>query len=187
MHVHTLHGPVQILLIRRQHDEIVLGGGRHGLQGDLQWVAVHPVPQVKQLHAHLGVGQELLADIALAQVLAHGVVVGEVTVVHQGFVQADEGMRPTRMPYPPFGGVALVGNPHAGALVFQLVILHHLLGVAHDLEHRKVPPVAEHKGTLLSQTGVEGVVQTVGVLVDELVLHGAWRQVLQALFRRKLG
>ena len=110
----ALHGLVQRLLLRRQHVEIVLAGGRHGFQRDLQRIAIDPIPQVEKLHADFGVGQEELADVALAQILAHGVVVGKIAIVHQRFVQADERVRAAGMPHAPFGRVTLVGDPNMG-------------------------------------------------------------------------
>jgi len=85
-----------------------LRGGRQGLDDVLQRILVHAVPQVEKLHRNFGIGEELLADVALPQILAHGVVVGEIAVVHQGFVQAHERVRPAGMPHAPLGGVALV-------------------------------------------------------------------------------
>ena len=96
VNVGRLDLPVDDLLFRRQLVEIELGGGGQGLDDVLQRVLVDAVPQVEELDRYLGVGEELLADVALAQVLADRVVVGEVAVVDQGLVQADERVRARR-------------------------------------------------------------------------------------------
>ena len=88
------------LLLRRQLVEVVLGGRRQRLDDVLERILVHPVPQIEELHRDLGVGEELLADVPLPQVLADRVVVGEVAVVHQGLVQAYERVRSPGMPHP---------------------------------------------------------------------------------------
>ena len=115
-------GAVERLLLRRQHVEVPLGGRRQRLQQHLQRVAVDAVPQVEQQHAHLGVGQEQRHDVALAQVLGDPVVVGEVAVVHQRLVHADEGMRAAGMPDAALGRVALVGDPDVRRQVLQAVV-----------------------------------------------------------------
>ncbi len=182
-----LHRAVERLLLRGEHGEVPLGGRCQRLQRHLQRIVVDPIPEVEQLHRDLGVGQEERRDVPLAQVLAHGVVVGEVAVVDQRLVQPDEGMGAARMPDPALGRVALMRDPDAGRDVLQPVVLHHLLGVAHDLEHDQVPPVAEHEGPLLAQTGVEGRVQLEGVLVDELILDRARRQLVQVVLVGEAG
>ena len=79
---------VDPLLLRGQLIEVQLGRRRQRLDDVLQRVLVDAVPQVEELHRDLGVGQELRADVALPQVLADRVVVGEVAVVHQRLVHA---------------------------------------------------------------------------------------------------
>ncbi len=182
-----LDGAIEPLFLRRKQGKVALRGGSQSFNDHLQRVAVYPVPQVKKEHADLGVGQEQGHDVALAQVSADRVVVGEVAVVHQGLVQADEGVRPARMPHPPFGGIALVGDPDVGHQVFQAVVGGCLLGVAHDFEDQQVSPVAKHEGPLLPQAGVEALVEAEAVLVDELVLHLARREVLQVVLLGEAG
>ena len=162
---------VDALLLRRQLVEVELGGRRQRLDDVLQRVLVDAVPQVEELHRDLGVGEELLADVALPQVLADRVVVGEVAVVDQRLVQPDERVRAARVPHAALGGIALVGDPDVGLEILELVVLHVLLGVAHQLEDQQVSRVREHEGALLAQRGVEGVVEPVGVAPDELVLQ----------------
>ena len=123
MNVGGLDLPVDDLLLGRQLVEIQLRGGRQGLDDVLQRILVDAVPQIEELDGNLRVGEELLADVALPQVLAHGVVVGEIAVVHQRLVQPDEGVRAAGVPHAALGGVALVGDPHVGGEILKLVIL----------------------------------------------------------------
>ena len=139
------------------------------------------------MHTDFGVGEKELRNVALAQVFAKAVVIGEVSIVHQGLVQADERMGPARMPDAPLGWVALVGNPHPGHLVLKLVILHHLLGIAHDLQNNEVAPVAENEGAFLPEAGVIGAVQLQRVLEDKLILDGARGQFAQGVLLGKAG
>ena len=88
-------------------------------------------------------------------------------------------MRSPGMPHPALGGIALVGDPHVGFEILELVVLHVLLGVADQLEDQQVPRVREHEGALLAQRGVVPLVEPVGVAPDELVLQRARRQVVQ--------
>ncbi len=178
--VGRLNLAVDALLFRRKLVEIQLGGRGQRLDDVLQRVLVDPVPQIEELHRHLGVGEELLLDVALAQVLAHRMVVGEVAVVHQRLVQPHERVRATRVPHAALGGVALVRDPHVGTEILQLVVLDVLLGVAHDLEDQLVAAVRQHEGALVAQRGVEGVVQAIGIAPHELVFQLARRQRLQA-------
>ena len=106
---------------------------------------------------------------APGQVLGHRVVVGEVAVVDQGLVQADERVGAAGMPDAALGRIALVGDPDVGPRVRHAVILHGRLGEAHDLDDDQVPGVREHEGPLVAQRGVELVVQPDRVLEDELV------------------
>jgi len=82
------------LFLWRKLVEIQLGGRGQRLDDVLERVLVHAVPQIEELHRHLGVSEELLLDVALAQVLAHRMVVGEVAVVHQRLVQPTNGCAP---------------------------------------------------------------------------------------------
>ena len=105
---------VDPLLLRRQLVEVQLGRRRQGLDDVLERVLVDPVPQVEEQDRDLGVGQELLADVALAQVLADRVVVGEVAVVDQRLVQADERVRAARVPDAALGRDSAGGRSRRG-------------------------------------------------------------------------
>ena len=82
----------------------MLGGGRHGLDDVFQRIPEIPVPEIEQLYGNLGIGQELRMDVVLLQIFGDGIVVGEIAVVHQGFIQPDEGMSAARMPDAPLVG-----------------------------------------------------------------------------------
>ncbi len=135
----------------------MLGRGRHGLQRDLERITVHAIPQVEELNADLRVGEEQLADVALAQILADGVIICEVAVVDQGLIQADEGMRAAGMPDASLGGIALMSDPDVRRLLFKPVVSHYLFGIAHDFQHRQISPVAQNKGALFAEAGVERI------------------------------
>ena len=87
----------------------------------------------------------------LLQVFAERMVVGEIAVMHQGFVHAAEGVRPTRVPHLSLGRVALVGNPAVGFEILQQVVLNNMLGIADQLQDHNIASVRKHEGPLLSQ------------------------------------
>ena len=166
-----LEMPVNPLALRVQEVEVPLRGGGHGLDDVFQGEAVEPVPQVEGQDRHLGVREKLGIKVALAQVFAHGKVVGEVAVVHQGGVQRRKGVGAAGVPHPAPGGVALVGDPDVGLEIQEIVVEGGFFGVAHDLEDHEVAPLGEHKGLFLPQGGIISLVQLVAVLGDELVFH----------------
>jgi hypothetical protein len=114
--------PVNALLVGWQEIKVPLRGGGQGLDDILQGIAVQPVPQVEEEDRHLGVREELREKVALAQVLAHRKIVGEVAVMHQGHVQRREGVGPAGVPDPPPGGIALVRDPDVGLEIQELVV-----------------------------------------------------------------
>ena len=154
---------VDALLFLGQLIEVELRRRREGLDDVLERILVDAIPQVEELGRHLGIGQELLLDIALAQVFAHRMVVGEVAVVDQRLVHPDERVGAAGVPHAPFGGVALVGDPDVGFEILELVVLDVLLGIADQLEHQLIAAVRQHEGALLAQRGIHGVVQAVGI------------------------
>ena len=172
-----LDGSVNPLLVFRKMIQVQLRGGGQGLDHVLQGVSVAPGEQVEEQDRNLGVGEEQGKDVALAQILAHGIIVGEVAVVDQSLVEPHKGMGSARVPDPALGGIALVGDPDVGLKLLEHVEPDHLLGVAHDLEDHHVLAVGEHKGPLGRARLVEGLVEVKGVLKDELVLYvlgGPW-------------
>ena len=122
----------------------------------------------------------------MPQVLGHGMVIGKVAVVDQGLVHADKGMGAGRMPDPALGGVPLMGDPDVGLEAVQLVVLHHLLGIAHDLQDEEVAAVREYKGLLLAKGVVVALVDLKGVLIDEFVLCLAFAQAFDIVLLYEL-
>ena len=185
MHVRRLDLAVDGLLFGRQAVEIELGRRRQRFDDVLQRILVDAVPEVEELHRDFGVGQELLVDVALPEVLADGVVVREVAVVHQRFVHPDERVRAARMPDAALGGIALVRDPDVRVEVLELVVPNDLLGVADQLEDEQVARVREHERLLLAERGVVRVVQAIRVAIDELVLDVARGERRQAVLLSK--
>jgi hypothetical protein len=181
MNVRCLDPSIDALLVVGELIKVELRCRCERFDDVLQRVLVDPRPQVEEQDRDLGVGEELRSDVALQEVLGHRVVVGEVAVVDQRLVEPDKGMGAAGMPYPALCGVSLVGDPHVGVEVLELVVLDDLLGVAHDLEHEQVPPVREHERLLLAERGVEGFVQACGVAEDELVLDVPRRKIADAV------
>ena len=178
-----LDRPVDLLLLGGEAVEIMLGGGRHGLDDVLQRIPEIPVPEIEQLDGNLGIREELRIDVVLPQVLGDRIVVGEIAVVHQRFIHADEGMGAAGMPDAPFGGIPLVGDPAVGLEIVQQIILGDQLRVTHDLQDHQIPAMGQDKGLFLAQRGIELVVQTKRILVDELIFGAARVQLLQVCFR----
>ena len=107
--------------------------------------------------------------MALRQVFADRMVVGEVPVVHQGGIDAAEGMGAAGMPDAALGGEALVGDPDMGAEVLDLIVFDDGLGVSDHLENHDVFAVGQDEGLLSPSEAVIFLVQPEAVLVDELV------------------
>ncbi len=182
MQVSCLNHFVQILFFRRQQIEIQLTGGGQGLDDYLQRVPVHSIPQVEEHDTDFCVSHEQRLHAALLQIFARRVIIREVTVVHQGLVQAGERMCAARMPNPPSGGVPLVCDPHVSLEVVQLVVPDHVLRVPHDLQYHHVATVGEHKRLFVSQGGIETRVQPERVSAHELVFREAFRHALKMVF-----
>ena len=90
------------------------------------------------------------------------------------------------MPYTALGGVALVGNPYVGLESLELVVLGHFFGVAHDLQDHDIVALGKDKAFFLPQRGVEGLVQLVAILGDELVFHQAQGDFVKAVLLHKM-
>ncbi len=143
---------------------------------------VRPVQEIEQQDRNLRVRQELGPDVALEQVLADGMVVGEIAVVDQGDVDAREGVGPRGVPDAPLGREALVGDPGMGAELPDLIVVDDGLGEPDHLKDHDVPAVGEDEGPLLAGRGVEHLVQFEAVLVDVLVLRLTPVELLESVF-----
>ena len=61
--------------------------------------------------------------MALQQVFADGMIIGEIPVVNKGDVDACKGVGAGGMPDAPFGRETLVGDPNMGVQVPDLIII----------------------------------------------------------------
>ena len=59
-------------------------------------------------------------------------IIGKITVMNQGFIQAAEGMGSTGVPYPSLSGIALMRDPAVGLEIFQIIVLGDLFSIADD-------------------------------------------------------
>ena len=94
----------------------------------------------------------------LTQVLHYAVIVREVTVVNKCLVHANERVGTGRMPDTAFGGIALVGNPYLRLKIFQAVIMHHVLSIAHHFEYHQVTRMRKHESPFFAQRRVVSMV-----------------------------
>jgi len=177
---------VETLFVRWQAVKVQLGGRRQGFDDVFQRIPIDAVPQVEQEHRDLSIREELGINVALFQIFADGIIVGEVAVVHQGLVKADEGVGSAGMPDPPAGGITLVGDPDMGFTMIQAVELGHLLGVADDFQDHQVAAVGQDEGPFLPEGGVQGLVEAETVAVDKLILGLPAGQSLQPMVRYKV-
>ena len=102
-------------------------------------------------------------------------VVGKIAIVHQGLVHPDEWVCTGRVPDPPLGGIALVGNPDVGSEIIQFIELDHLLRITHDLQDKKISAVGEHKGMLFTKGIIVCLVYHEAILTNKFVLGPALR------------
>ena len=181
-----LNGPVDLLFILGQLIKIPLHGGRQGLNHVLQGILIGSAIKIKEKRRHFRIRQKLWIEILLAQIFRHGMVIGKIAVVHQGFVESHKGMGACRMPDFALGGVSLVGDPHMGLKVVQLIVFHHFFRISHDFENNEIPSVAQHKGMLVSVGVVEGLVDVEAVLINKFVLNPSQRRSFKTVFFRKV-
>ncbi len=180
-----LYLTVDDLLLLRQLVEIQFCGRSQRFDDVLQGILVNTVPQIEQLDRDLGVGQELLADISLPQIFADGIVVCKIPVVHQSLVHAHKRMRAPRMPHAPLGRIALMRDPGMGLKILELVILDILFGIADQFENQEISSVREDEGALVAERGVVGVIEPVGISIDEFIFEIAGRKAFKSGLRGK--
>ena len=108
--------------------------------------------------------------VALFQIFVYRLIVGEIAVMHQRFVERAEGMAAARMPDAAAGRIALMGQPGMGLEIIQLVIADDVLRIADDFQDHHVPAMGHDKGLFLAQRGVIMRVDLEAVLIDELIL-----------------
>src|SRR5439155_11299867 len=110
-------------------------------------------------------------DVPLCQILHYRMIVREITVVDECLVQSDKRVRAARMPDPAFRRIAVVANPDISLEIFQPVILYNIISIADQFENNQVLAVRDNECFLLAQRRVVLEVETVAVLVNELVLE----------------
>ncbi len=186
MHMGGLNGPVYALFVFGQLIKIPFHGGGQGLDHILQRVLVSPAVKIKEERGDFRICEKLGIEILLAQILCHGVVVGKIAVVHQGFVESHKGMSPSRMPDFSLGGVSLVGDPYMGLEIVQLIILHDLLSISYNFEDKEIPAVAQHKSMLFPISVIIGFVNVETVLVDEFILNPPCGHFFQTILVYKM-
>ena len=149
VHVDRLQHPVQPLLFRGKQREVALRGGGHRFDHVLERVAVLAAQQVEHQHRNLRVGEEERMKAPLREVARDGGVVGEVAVVHERLVHADEGVRTARVPDASLRRVAVVADPYVSGEVLEAVCADDVVPVADQLEDDEILRVREHERALL--------------------------------------
>src|SRR4030042_2323362 len=112
-------------------------------------------------------------------------IIGEITVMHQSFVHADEWMGSSRVPDPPFRRIALMSDPAVCLEILQKIILGHLFRISDDLEDHHIPPVREDERLLLSQGGIVLMVYPIRILIDEFIFNFFWVHCFNSVFDGK--
>src|SRR5205809_3311866 len=110
-------------------------------------------------------------DVPLCQILHYRMIVRKVTVVDKRLVQSDKRVRAARMPDSTLRWIAVVADPDVSLEIFQSVIFYNIISVADQFENNQVLAVGNDECFLLAERRVVLMVETVGVLVDELVLE----------------
>ena len=125
--------------------------------------------QIEEQGRDFRVGEELGIDLTLLEVLADGMVIGEVAVMHEGHVDGRKGMGAAGVPDAALGRETLVGNPFVGAKLLNPVVFDNRLGEPDHLEDHEVPSVREDEGPFFPEGRVVFLIQAEAVLADKLV------------------
>ena len=168
VHVRGLDRPVDLPFLRIETVKVQFRRGRQRLDDIFQRIVVGPAQQIEEQGRDFRVGEELGIDLTLLEVLADGMVIGKVAVMHQGHVNGRKRMGAARVPDAALGRETLVGNPFVRAQVLNLVVLDDRFGEPDDLEDHDVPPMREHEGPFLPERRVVFLIQAEAVLVDKL-------------------
>src|SRR5207247_8088446 len=110
-------------------------------------------------------------DVSLRQILHYRMIMRKSTSVHKRLVQSDKRVSTARMPDPPLRRIAVVANPYVSLEIFQPVILYNIISISDQFENDQVLAVRDNECFLLAKRRVVLEVETVAVLVDELVLE----------------
>src|SRR6266550_5655321 len=110
-------------------------------------------------------------DVSLRQILHYRMIIRKITIVDERFVQSDKRVCTAGMPDPALRWIAVVADPDVSLEIFQPVVLYNIISVADEFENDQVLAVRDDECFLLAQRRVVLEVETVAVLVDELVLE----------------
>lgn len=144
--------------------------GRHGLDQVLYRVSVDSPPDIEQVDCNLSVRQEQREDVPLCQIFGDRMVIREVSVVNERFVEPHEGVGAAWMPHSPLRRVPVMSYPDMCREVLEFVVMDDLVTISNDLEDDQVFSVRENEGFLLTERCVEFPVEGIAVLIDEFVL-----------------
>lgn len=169
VHVHYLQIVVNVLFFGGEEGEISFGGGGERFDHIFEGVLIGAMEEIEDLDRDFGIGEEEGVDVALSEIFGDGGVIGEVAIVDEGFVHANEGVGTAGVPDAPFGGVAVVADPDVGIDIFELVVADDVIGVAYHFDDEEVAAVGEDKGTGVAGGSVELFIELEGVLEDDLV------------------
>ena len=178
---------VQPLFFRWQQGEITLSRWRHRLDNVFQWITIDAVEQVKHKGSYFGIGQEQGMHVALGQVGADRCIVGKIAVMHQGFMHADKWVGTARMPHFSLSWIAMVPDPDVGTQIFQSVIAKDIIPITNHLKHKQVFSMRQNESSFVTGSSVIGTIQTVGVLIDDLILDGRAVCICDLMLLQEIG
>src|SRR3989449_4818743 len=98
-------------------------------------------------------------------------VIRKVTVVDKCLVQSYKRVGAAGMPDTALRRIAVVANPYVSLEICQPVVLYNIISISDQFENNQVLAVRDDECFLLAERRVVLEVETVGVLVDELVLE----------------
>src|SRR5438552_5857055 len=110
-------------------------------------------------------------DVPLCQILHYRMIIRKITIVDERLVQSYKRVGAARMPDPALRRIAVVADPYVSLEIFQPVILYNIISISDQFENNQVLAVRDNECFLLAQRRVVLEVETVAVLVDELVLE----------------
>src|SRR3989442_757587 len=110
-------------------------------------------------------------DVPLRQILHYRMIIRKITIVDKRLVQSDKRVRAARMPDTALRRIPVVADPYVSLEIFQPVVLYNVISISDQFENDQVLAVRDNKRFLLAQRRVVLQVETVAVLVDELVLE----------------
>src|SRR6266699_1665684 len=110
-------------------------------------------------------------DVSLRQILHYRMIIRKITIVDKRLVQSDKRVCTARMPDTALRRIAVVANPYVSLEIFQPVVLYNIISIADQFQNDQVLAVRDNECFLLAQRRVVLEVETVAVLVDELILE----------------